>query len=108
MAILTTNAIADILEGISGLSPVLQVASIDSIQQAHSTLHKYRVQLSDGSHTHHALLLDQFNNLVLEEALVKGSIVLLEQYTLKMFNKFTYVHSFQKNSFHFFSPTCSY
>ncbi|XP_059071827.1 replication protein A 70 kDa DNA-binding subunit E-like [Cryptomeria japonica] len=47
MATLTTNAIADILAGMSLVDPSLQVTAIHSIQQPHSTNVKFRVQLSD-------------------------------------------------------------
>lgn len=91
MANLTTNAIASILSGISALDPCLQITSIDSIQQSCLTTIKYRVQLSDGLHSHHALLPTQYNSFVIEEALKKGSVVRLQHYTSKKYTNFTYV-----------------
>ncbi|XP_057840438.1 replication protein A 70 kDa DNA-binding subunit A-like [Cryptomeria japonica] len=89
MATLTANAITDILAGMSLVDPSLQVTAIHSIQQPHSTNVKYRLQLSDGMHTHPTLLPDQMNSLVLEEALVTGSILCLTEYSCKIFDKYT-------------------
>ncbi|XP_059073512.1 replication protein A 70 kDa DNA-binding subunit E-like [Cryptomeria japonica] len=89
MATLIANAIPDILAGMSLVDPSLQVTAIHSIQQPHSTNVKYRLKLSDGMHTHPTLLPNQMNSLVLEEALVTGSILCLTEYSCKIFDKYT-------------------
>lgn len=89
MAILTTDAIKNMLLGVSNIDPILQIASVDSIQHSSSTSTKYRVELSDGLHSLHALLPIENNIDVAEEALKKGTIVQLQEYTSKNFKNYT-------------------
>ena len=94
MVTLTLGALADILAGTSINDPYLQVTSLHSIHQLHSTITKYRVDLSDGTHTHSALLADKYNNLIIEEALVIGTIICVKKYSCKLVNNFMYAISF--------------
>ena len=51
MVTLTSGGLAKILAGSSIIDPYLQVTSLHSIQKPNSTITKYRVQLSDGTHS---------------------------------------------------------
>jgi len=75
MKTLTKNTIMSILLSIFGIEPIFQITFVDSIQHSSSISTKYRAQLSDGLHSHQALLLIENNINIFEEALKKGIIV---------------------------------
>lgn len=78
----------NMLLGISGIDPILQITSIDSIQHSFSTSTKYEAQLSDGLHSHHALLPIKNNIDVAKEALKKGTIDQFQEHTSKNFKNY--------------------
>lgn len=99
MTNLMTNASTRMLSSISNLHPFLQIESIDSIQPYSSTTIKYRVQISNGLHSHHTLLPIEYNIFVMEDALKKGSVVHMQEYTFKKYTNFMYILTFLKFAF---------
>ena len=94
MVALNSGGLAEILAGSSIIDPYLQVTSLHSIQQPNSTITRYQVQLSDGTHTHSALLPDKYIDLIIEQGLAMGTIICVKNYSCKLINNFMYVISF--------------
>lgn len=79
--VLTSGAITTISEGgAEGMKPMVQVHDIRLVNTAQNTAERYRMMLSDGTHTQQAMLATQMNLIVKSGALQKGSIVRLNEF----------------------------
>ncbi|KAJ3687739.1 hypothetical protein LUZ61_016903 [Rhynchospora tenuis] len=79
---LTSGAVSMISEGGGdGMQPVLQISDVRQVSTAQNTTERYRMLLSDGTHTQQAMLATKLNSLVKEGNLQAGSIVQLNEYT---------------------------
>lgn len=78
---LTPGAVAIISEGGGdGMHPVLQISDVRLVNTAQNTTERYRMMLSDGTHTQQAMLATQLNAMVKNGNLQTGSIVQLKEY----------------------------
>jgi replication factor A1 len=78
---LTPGAVAIISEGGGdGMQPVLQISDVRLVSTAQNTTERYRMLLSDGTHSQQAMLATQLNTLVKSGDLQTGSIVKLNEY----------------------------
>lgn len=77
---LTANAIVALNNGDTDLRPLVQVLDIRQIATAQSVQERYRMVLSDGSHTQQAMLATQLNPIVKSGQIQKGSVVQLVEY----------------------------
>ncbi|XP_039128729.1 LOW QUALITY PROTEIN: replication protein A 70 kDa DNA-binding subunit A-like [Dioscorea cayenensis subsp. rotundata] len=79
--VLTSGAITTISEGgAEGMKPMVQVHDIRLVNTAQNTAERYRMMLSDGTHTQQAMLATQMNLIVKSGRFRKGSIVRLNEF----------------------------
>ncbi|KAJ3687738.1 hypothetical protein LUZ61_016902 [Rhynchospora tenuis] len=63
---------------------VLQISDVRQVSTVQNTTERYRMLLSDGTHTQQAMLATKLNSLVKEGNLQAGSIVQLNDYNLQV------------------------
>lgn len=78
---LSAGAVAQISEGGGEVThPVLQIRDLRPVSTAQNSTERYRMLLSDGTHTQQAMLATQLNPMVKSGSLQTGSIVRLNEY----------------------------
>ncbi|CAN6469440.1 unnamed protein product [Victoria cruziana] len=78
---LTPNAIGAVMAGDVDLKPLVQALDIVRMMAAGGKQERYRVTISDGVHSHQAVLASQLNDLAKGHHLRRGSVLQLIDYT---------------------------